>query len=85
MRVDLRSELFSYTIDERASAHAPLMDGKLLLVSNVVDLTSEPIFNREEKILIQINDLARTSFLVVEFARYFMSKNHFLGAGLSKT
>ncbi|MCX8516701.1 MAG: hypothetical protein ORN29_01250, partial [Rhodoferax sp.] len=32
-----------------------------------------PIFNRAEKILIQINDLARTRFLVVEFARYFMS------------
>jgi hypothetical protein len=29
VRVDLKSELFSYSIDERALAHARLMDGKL--------------------------------------------------------
>ncbi|NHZ84176.1 hypothetical protein F2P44_33755, partial [Massilia sp. CCM 8695] len=37
-RVDLKSELFTYSIDERALAHARLMDGKLLLVTNTADL-----------------------------------------------
>jgi hypothetical protein len=37
VRVDLKSELFTYTIDERALAHARLMDGKLLLVTNTAD------------------------------------------------
>ena len=63
--------------------NAKLGNNKAVMLRVVA--ASMPIFNREEKILIQINDLARTSFLVVEFARYFMSKNHFLGAGLSKT
>ncbi len=39
VKVDLKSELFSYTVDEPALAQAELMDGKLLLVSNVADLT----------------------------------------------
>ena len=34
VRVDLRSELFAYDINDKALAHARLMDGKLLLVSN---------------------------------------------------
>ena len=34
VRVDLKSELFTYDISERALAHARLMDGKLLLVTN---------------------------------------------------
>ena len=46
VRVDLRSELFSYTIDERALAHARLMDGKLLLVTNVADLTPQEVVKR---------------------------------------
>lgn len=37
--VDLKSELFSYTVDEPALAQAELMDGKLLLVTDVADLT----------------------------------------------
>lgn len=46
VRVDLKSELFTYTIDERALAHARLMDGKLLLVTNTVDLTPAEVVKR---------------------------------------
>ncbi len=37
IKVDLKTELFSYAIDEAAQAQAELMDGKLLLVTNVPD------------------------------------------------
>jgi hypothetical protein len=43
IRVDLKSELFSYQIDEQALALARAMDGKLLLVTNVTDLTPEAV------------------------------------------
>ena len=46
VKVDLKSELFSYGIDERALAHARLMDGKLLLVTNVADLAPEEVVQR---------------------------------------
>jgi len=46
VRVDLKSELFTYAIDERALAHARLMDGKLLLVTNTTDLTSSEVVKR---------------------------------------
>jgi len=46
VRVDLKSELFSYTIDERALAAARMMDGKLLLVTNAADLTPEQVVMR---------------------------------------
>lgn len=46
VRVDLKSELFTYTIDERALAHARLMDGKLLLVTNTRDLTPDEVVKR---------------------------------------
>jgi transposase len=39
VRIDLKSELFSYDIDEKALKRARLMDGKLLLVTNVKDLS----------------------------------------------
>jgi transposase len=35
IKVDLKADLFSYAIDERALARAEMMDGKLLLLSNV--------------------------------------------------
>src|ERR1035437_9805229 len=38
IKVDLKTELFSYTIDEAAQCQAEMMDGKLLLVTNVADL-----------------------------------------------
>ena len=37
-KVDLTSDLFRYEIDERPLAPAELMDGKLLLVTNVAHL-----------------------------------------------
>ena len=46
VRVDLKSELFTYAIDERALAHARLMDGKLLLVTNAADLRPDEVVSR---------------------------------------
>ena len=46
VKVDFKSELFSYTVDEPALAQAELMDGKLLLVTNVADLTPVEVVQR---------------------------------------
>jgi transposase len=46
IKVDLKSELFSYQIDEKALQLAELNDGKLLLVTNVTDLTPPEIIAR---------------------------------------
>jgi transposase len=46
IRVDMKNELFSYDIDEQALARARLMDGKLLLVTNVKDLTPAEVVKR---------------------------------------
>ena len=46
IRVDLKSELFTYDIDEQAQQRAEVMDGKLLLVSNVADLKAHEIVAR---------------------------------------
>lgn len=46
VRVDLKSELFTYSIDERALTHARLMDGKLLLVTNTTDLAPGDVVKR---------------------------------------
>lgn len=46
IRVDLKSELFSYHIDENALALAQVMDGKLLLVSNTPELDANEIVAR---------------------------------------
>lgn len=46
VRVDLKSESFIYSIDERAMAHARLMDGKLLLVTNAGDLAADEVVRR---------------------------------------
>lgn len=46
VKVDLRSSLFTYDIDEKALALARMMDGKLLLVTNVKDLESVDIVTR---------------------------------------
>lgn len=43
IRVDLKSKLFAYQIDEQALALARAMDGKLLLVTNVQDLSPQDI------------------------------------------
>ena len=46
VKVDLKSELFTYSIDERALKHAKMMDGKLLLVTNAPDFTPEEVVKR---------------------------------------
>ena len=46
IKVDLKSELFRYEIDEQALARAELMDGKLLLVTNVADLKPAEVVQR---------------------------------------
>jgi transposase len=46
IRVDLKSDLFTYDIDQAAQARAEMMDGKLLLVSNVPDMHANDIVAR---------------------------------------
>ena len=46
IKVDLKGELFSYAIDEKALALAQRIDGKLLLVTNVKDMTPEEVIDR---------------------------------------
>jgi transposase len=46
IKVDLKSDLFTYQIDETALARAQLMDGKLMLVTNVKDMTPLEIVRR---------------------------------------
>jgi len=46
VKVDLKSELFTYTVDEQALAQSELMDGKLLLVTNVMDLRPAEVVQR---------------------------------------
>jgi len=46
IKVDLKGELFTYSIDQAAQAQAELMDGKLLLVTNVPDLSPNEVIKR---------------------------------------
>ena len=46
IKVDLKSDLFTYDIDAQAQQRAELMDGKLLLVTNVVDLGPREVVRR---------------------------------------
>ena len=46
VKIDLKSDLFSYAIDEAALKQAELMDGKLMLVTNVADLTPPEVVQR---------------------------------------
>lgn len=46
VRVDLKSELFTYDIDENALALARAMDGKLLLVTNTAQLSAAQVIAR---------------------------------------
>ncbi len=48
--MDLKSELFTYSIDRKARSRAEMMDGKLLLVSNTKDLSLEDIVNRDKSL-----------------------------------
>lgn len=46
IKVDLQSDLFSYEIDDAALARAQLMDGKLMLVTNVADMDPTEVVRR---------------------------------------
>ena len=46
IKVDLQSEAFTFDIDERALQRARLNDGKLLLVTNVADLSPAQVIER---------------------------------------
>jgi transposase len=46
IKVDMKAELFSYAIDEDALRLAELMDGKLLVVTNVQDMTPDNVIER---------------------------------------
>lgn len=46
IKVDMQSELFTYQVDENALKQAELIDGKLLLVTNVKDLAPKEIVQR---------------------------------------
>ena len=46
IKVDLKSDLFTYDIDAKALARAQMMDGKLLLVTNVADLQPAEVVDR---------------------------------------
>jgi transposase len=46
IKVDLQSDLFTYNIDEQALRQAELLDGKLLLVTNVTALNPQAIVQR---------------------------------------
>ncbi len=46
IKVDLKSKLFSYKLDEQALARAQMMDGKLLLITNVNDLDGAEMVRR---------------------------------------
>jgi transposase len=46
IKVDLKSDLFGYELDEQALRRAQRMDGKLLLVTNVRDLPPAQIVER---------------------------------------
>ena len=43
VKADLRSELFSYTVDEQTLHLAQTMDDKLMLVTNVADLSATEV------------------------------------------
>ncbi len=46
IKIDMKSDLFTYDIDEKALKQAELVDGKLMLVTNVTDLTPKEIVQR---------------------------------------
>ena len=46
INVDMKAELFSYAIDEDALRLTEMMDGKLLVVTNVQDMTPDKVIER---------------------------------------
>ena len=47
VQVDLKSEQFTYSIDDQALQQAKLMDGKLLLITNAQDLSPADLVRRK--------------------------------------
>ena len=50
LRVDLKNERFSYTINEDALALAERLDGKWLRVTNTPDLTTQGVVDRDKSL-----------------------------------
>ena len=46
LKLDMKTELFSYAIDEQALRLAEMMDGKLLVLTNVLDMTPDQVIER---------------------------------------
>lgn len=46
LKIDMKAQLFSYAIDEDALRLAEMMDGKLLVVTNVQDMEPEKVIER---------------------------------------
>ena len=46
IKIDLKTDPFSYMIDQAAQSQAEMMDGKLLLVTNVQDLKPAEVVSR---------------------------------------
>lgn len=46
IQVDMKAELFTYTVDEAALRLAQMMDGKLLVVTNVQDMAPDQVIER---------------------------------------
>ena len=46
IKVDLSCDLFTYEVDDVALARAQLMDGKLMLITNVADMTAQEVVLR---------------------------------------
>ena len=46
IKVDLQSDVFTYEVDTQALQRAALMDGKLMLVTNVADLSATEVVQR---------------------------------------
>lgn len=51
VKVDLKSELFSNGIDDKALAHPRLMDAKFLLMTNAADLTAKDVVGRYKSLV----------------------------------
>ena len=50
IKVDLSSELFNYSINEKTLKRAQMIDGKLILVTNIKDHTPEAIVSRYQSL-----------------------------------
>jgi hypothetical protein len=70
IQVDLTSDLFTYEISEAALQRAQLMDGKLMLITNVQDMTAAEVVRRY-KALADIERGFKVLKSEIEIARVF--------------